>query len=355
MADDKETRTEEPTAKRREDARAEGQVPQSVEVTSAAVLMAALLVVSQRGGDAIGVLRAMMRRSLLAASAADLTPGQVAEVMRGILTDSMVVVGPVLAVTAVVGLAVTVAQIGLRIVPKRLVPDPAKISLASGLQRIVSKRGGVELVKAVLKILLVGWISWKLITAAEGRLVALGASPPREILAIAGGELERVIAWTLGVLALLAALDYGWQRRQHNRDLRMTRAEVKDERRQAEGDPQIKQRVRRAYQQIAKRRMLADVPTADVVVTNPIHLAVALRYTPGQMGAPIVVAKGAEHVAERIKEIARHHGVPIVERRALARALFRTVQIGGEIPATLYRAVAEILAYIYALQARRAG
>jgi len=355
MADDKETRTEEPTAKRREDARAEGQVPQSVEVTSAAVLMAAVLVVSQRGGDAIGALRAMMRRGLLAASATDLTPGQVAEVMRGMVTDSVAVVGPVLAMTAVVGLAVSVAQIGLRIVPKRLVPDPAKISPASGLQRLMSKRGGIELVKAVLKILLVGWISWKLITAAQARLVALAASPPREILAIAGGELERVVAWAAGALALLAALDYGWQRRQHHRDLRMTRAEIKDERRQSEGDPQIKQRVRRAYQQIAKRRMLAEVPTADVVVTNPVHLAVALRYTAQKMGAPIVVAKGAEHVAERIKEIARHHGVPIVERRALARALFRTVPIGGQIPATLYRAVAEILAYIYALQARRAG
>jgi flagellar biosynthetic protein FlhB len=355
MADEAATRTEEPTAKRREDALAEGRVPQSVEVTSAAVLMAALLVMLQRGGDAIAVLRAMMRRSLLVASANDLAPGQVAEVLRGMVSDSVALVAPVLAATAVVGLAVTVAQIGLRIVPKRLVPDLAKISPASGLQRIVSKRGGVELLKAVLKILLVGWVSWKLITAAEPRLVALGASPPREILSMAGNELQRVVAWVVTVLALLAALDYVWQRRQHYLELRMTRAEVKDERRQSEGDPHIKQRVRRVYQQIAKRRMLVEVPTADVVVTNPVHLAVALRYVAGQAGAPIVVAKGAEHVAERIKEIARHHGVPIVERRALARALFRTVPIGGEIPATLYRAVAEILAYIYALQARRAG
>lgn len=355
MADDRANRTEEPTPKRREEARAEGQVPQSVEVTSAAVLMAALLVVSQRGGDAIGVLRAMMRRSLLAVSAGDLTPGQLAELLRGMVTDSVTVVGPVLAVTAVVGLAVTVAQIGLRVVPKRILPDPAKISPASGLQRLVSKRGGVEFLKAVLKIMLVGWVSWKIIAAAEARLVALAASPPREILAIAGAELRRIVAWAAGVLAVLAALDYGWQRRQHQIDLRMSRAEIKDERRQSEGDPHIKQRLRRAYQQIAKRRMLAEVPTAHVVVTNPVHLAVALRYASGQMGAPIVVAKGAEHVAERIKEIARRHGVPIVERRALARALFRTVPIGGEIPATLYRAVAEILAYIYALQARRAG
>src|SRR6185369_3279536 len=171
----------------------------------------------------------------------------------------------------------------------------------------------------------------------------------------AGHELGRVVTWAAGALSVLAALDYAWQRRQHQQSLRMTKAEVKDERRQAEGDPHIKQRVKRAYQQLAKRRMLDEVPRADVVVTNPVHLAVALRYMPGSMGAPVVVAKGAEHVAEKIKEIARAAGVPILERRALARALFRAVPIGGEIPGTLYRAVAEILAYIYSLNARRAA
>jgi len=201
----------------------------------------------------------------------------------------------------------------------------------------------------------VAWITWRLVRGVQDRIVPLAASSPREILAIAGSELGRIVAWAAGALSILAALDYAWQRRQHHQSLRMSKSEVKDERRQAEGDPQMKQRVRRAYQQIAKRRMLDEVPRADVVVTNPVHLAVALRYAPGQMGAPVVVAKGAEHVAARIKEIARASGVPILERRALARALFRAVPIGGEIPGTLYRAVAEILAYIYALQTRRAG
>jgi flagellar biosynthetic protein FlhB len=264
-------------------------------------------------------------------------------------------VGPVLAATAAAGLLATVAQIGFRIVPKRIAPDPSKLSPATGMTRLLSRRGGVELVKALAKIALVGWISWKIIAGAGERIVPLAASPPREILAVAGATLARLVAWTVGALAVLAALDYAWQRRQHHHGLRMTRAEVKDERRQAEGDPQMKQRVRRAYQQLAKRRMLDAVPTAQVVVTNPVHLAVALRYVPGRTPAPIVVAKGAEHVAERIKEIARRAGVPIVERRALARALFRGVPIGGEIPAALYRAVAEILAYIFGLQARRAG
>jgi flagellar biosynthetic protein FlhB len=355
MAEDRTARTEEPTPKRREEARAEGQVAQSVEVTSAAVLIAALLTLSNRGGDAIAALRAMMRRGLDAASTGELTGAQVAQVMRGMVTDSVGIVGPVLLATAVVGVVATVAQTGFQVVPKRLVPDPSKLAPSTGLGRIASRRGLVELAKAIIKIALVGWITWRLVRAHEDEIVALVATPPREILELAGAGLRRVVGWVVGALAVLAAADYAWQRRQHQQTLRMTRAEVKDERRQSEGDPQMKQRVKRAYQQIAKRRMLADVPTASVVVTNPVHLAVALRYTPGQMGAPVVVAKGAEHVAERIKEIARRHGIPIVERRALARALFRTVQIGSEIPTALYRAVAEILAYIYGLQARRAG
>jgi flagellar biosynthetic protein FlhB len=355
MAEDAASKTEEPTPKRREEARAEGQIPQSVEVTAAAVLLTAVVVTSHRGPALIGTLREMMRTSLLAASATDFTPMQMGAVMRGVVRDSVAVVWPILACTGAIGIVATAAQVGVRLVPKRVRPDPSKLSLASGMQRIVSKRGGVEVLKALLKIALVGWITWRLVHGVQDRVVPLAASGPREILAVAGDELARVVAWAAGALSVLAAFDYAWQRRQHHQSLRMTRAEVKDERRQAEGDPHMKQRVKRAYQQIAKRRMLDEVPRADVVVTNPVHLAIALRYTPGAMGAPVVVAKGAEHVAERIKEIARAAGVPILERRALARALFRAVPIGGEIPAALYRAVAEILAYIYALDARRTG
>jgi flagellar biosynthetic protein FlhB len=355
MAEDVHSKTEEPTPKRREEARAEGQVPQSAEVTAAAVLFAAVVVMSHRGPALVGALREMMRRSLVAASATDFTPAQMGEVMRRLASDTVGAVWPILAVTGTVGLVATTAQVGFRVLPKRILPDLSKISPSKGFQRLFSKRGGVELVKALVKIALVGWITWRLVLKIEDHIVPLAASGPREILAVAGRELGHIVLWATGAISILAACDYAWQRRQHRMSLRMTKAEVKDERRQAEGDPQMKARVKRAYQQIARRRMLDEVPRADVVVTNPVHLAVALRYTPGETGAPVVVAKGAEHVAERIKEIARRSGVPILERRALARALFRAVPIGGQIPGTLYRAVAEILAYIYALKARRAG
>jgi flagellar biosynthetic protein FlhB len=353
MAEDFDARTEEPTPKRREEARAEGRIPQSVEVTSAAVLLAALFAMSHDAPRALGAMRELLRRSLLGLTAQDLTAGQVSNLLSEVGRDGFVMVAPVLGATAVAALAATVAQVGFQLAPKRIAPEASKISPAAGLKRIFSTRGGVELVKSLAKIGLVAWITWKLARLHQDRIVPLATRGPADILAVAGGELMRVIAWSAGVLAALAAADYLWQRRQHAASLRMTRTEVKDERRQAEGDPHVKSRMKRAYQTLAKRRMLAEVAAADVVVTNPVHLAVALRYAPGEMRAPTVVAKGAEHVAERIKEIARGRGIPIVERRALARALFRSVPIGAEIPAALYRAVAEILAYIYGPRAKR--
>jgi flagellar biosynthetic protein FlhB len=355
MAEDASQRTEEPSPKRREEARADGRVPQSVEVTSVSVLLTALLITSRQGPAMLSGLREMMRRNLLGLSNSDLTPAQVIDIGRHLVIDTFAIVAPILGATALVALAANFAQTGFMFVPKRVLPDAKKISPNTQLERIFSKRGAAELLKAIIKIGLVGWITWKLIRALQPQLVPLALQGPREILELAGSGLKRTMGWTAGMLSVFAILDYYWQRRQTELGMRMTRQEVKDERRQAEGDPHIRQRVKRTYQKLAKGRMLADVPTADVVVTNPIHVAVALRYVPGKNTAPMVVAKGTERVAERIKEIARQNGVPIVERRALARALFRSVPIGIEIPSELYRAVAEILAYIYGLQARRAG
>lgn len=353
MAEDDASRTEEPTPKRREEARADGRIPQSAEITSATVLLAALLATWRNGDAAVTSLREAMRGSLTAVTKLDLTPAQLGHILMGVVNDVTSVVTPILTATALAGLVATVAQIGLQLNGKRLMPDASKVSPGSGLQRIFSSKGLFDLVKAVVKIALIGWLSWKMVGAAEGKIIALAGASPRELLSITGAEVGRLVGWATGILAVLAAFDYGWQRRQHNQSLRMTKGEVKDEARQAEGDPKIKGRLKRAYQELVKTRSLADVPTADVIVTNPIHLAVALKYVPGQMGAPKVVAKGAEGMAQKIKEIGRKHGVPIMERRSLARALFRSVPVGGEIPTTLYRAIAEILAYVYGLKQRR--
>jgi flagellar biosynthetic protein FlhB len=355
MAEDAGNKTEEPTPKRREKAIEEGKVSRSVEVTAAAVLIAGLLTAMNRGPQMLGSLREMMRARFAAVSAVDMTPAQLGEVMADMGHACAAVVLPIVAITAIVSFGATVAQVGFRLRPKSLIPDPSKLSFGGGFKRFASAQPWIDLLKAVAKIGLVAWVTWKLIHGILGHVIALGLSQPQEIASVAGYELAHLMFWVVGTLSLVAALDYGWQRRQFQVSMRMSKGEVKDEMRQSEGDPRLRQRVKKAYRQLTRNRMLIDVPSADVVVTNPVHLAIALRYAPDAMGAPTVVAKGADELAERIKDIARRNGVPILERRALARALFRSVEIGSEIPAKLYRAVAEILAYVYALEKRRAG
>jgi flagellar biosynthetic protein FlhB len=353
--EDFEGRTEEPTPRRREQAREEGRIARSTEVIAASVLLAGVATLSQSGGSMLSTLREVMRRGLFDLSANDLTPAQAGHAMLAAATAILVTTAPVVLAMAIAGTASAVAQVGFGVYPKLLLPNAARLSPANGMSRIFSRRGLVELIKAVAKIVLVSWVAWTVVFSDSGDLAALGLASPREIMLLGARDVVRLLLWVGATLALLAAADYLWQRYTHQRGLRMTRQEVKDELRQSEGDPKLKQRIKRAYRELTGNRMLAEVANADVVVTNPTHYAVALRYRAGENGAPRVVAKGVDEIAERIRQIARTNGVPIVERRNLARALFRSVKVGSEIPATLYRAVAEVLAYIYGLQAARAG
>jgi flagellar biosynthetic protein FlhB len=356
MADeDLSNKTEEPTPRRREKAREEGQVARSPEVTAATVLLCGVIALSQWGGGMSRDLREAMRRALGEVAYTDLTPAQVG---HALFEAGMVIAGvtlPVILAMMLGGVASNLAQVGVGIYPQLLLPKGSRISPATGLKRMFSRQGLVALVKSVAKIGLVGWVAWKVVMSLQGRLPAVGLSSPHEILGIGAAELMRLLLWVGSTLAALAALDYLWQRRTHQQSLRMTRQEVKDEMRQSEGDPKLRQRLKRAYRDLTGNRMLSEVATADVVITNPTHYAVALRYRSNEASAPRVVAKGLDEMAERIKQLARASGVPIVERRSLARALYRSVKVGSEIPSTLYRAVAEVLAYIYGLQARRAG
>ena len=351
--EDLSNKTEEPTPRRREKAREEGQIARSAEVTSAAVLLTGVIAMSQWGGTTSRDLREAMRRGLMQVARADLTPGQVAHALYeagGVIAGAAL---PVILAMMLAGTVSNLAQVGVGLYPQLLLPKASRISPGSGLQRIFSRRGLVELLKNVVKIGLVSWVAWKVVLSTQSQLPAIGHFAPNEILTMGASELVRTLLWVGSTLALLAALDYLWQRRTHQQSLRMTRQEIKDEMRQSEGDPKLRQRMKRAYRELNGNRMLSEVATADVVITNPTHFAVALRYRSDEHGAPRVVAKGVDEVAERIKQLARANGVPIVERRSLARALYRGVKVGSEIPAALYRAVAEVLAYIYGLQAQR--
>ncbi len=355
MAEDRENRTEEPTPRRLEKAREEGQVPRSVELTAAVVLLAAVVWAMARAGSIVDGMRVAMSTGLTRISAHDLTPDAAATLLGRATAEGIYATGPLLLTLALAGLVANVAQIGLGLYPRRLMPDASRLSIARGIERMFSPRGLVELVKNLLKIGLVAWLGWHSVRAAGPRLARLGLSDPHGILDTAGREIGGIVLLVAAVLGAIAAADWFWQRREHQQSLRMTRQEVRDEHRQSEGDPRLRQRFRKAQRDFSANRMLSGVAQAQVVITNPTHIAVALAYDAESMGAPRVVAKGAEEVAARIRAEARRHGVPIIERRPLARALFRAVPVGGEIPAPLYRAVAEILAWVYGLAAQRAS
>jgi flagellar biosynthetic protein FlhB len=262
---------------------------------------------------------------------------------------------PFLALLLVVTIAGTAAQSGLLLTWKRLTPKPERVSPVSGFKRLFSADALSRLALGLLKVAVVTGIAYLTLAGRLGTVLSAGGLHTRGVLGLSA-ELVYDLALRLGAaLLLLGLVDYLIQRWRLERQLRMTKQEVRDELKRMEGDPLIKQRRRRIQARLAMQRIHAEVPRADVVVTNPTHFAVALRYDEAAMTAPRVVAKGRDLLAERIRQLAQQHGVPLVQRPPLARALYWTVEIGQEIPAKFYRAVAEILAYVYRLSGRRAG
>jgi flagellar biosynthetic protein FlhB len=319
------------------------------------VLLAALAVVSWGGPHAVARARLVLGGWLMAIGPAAAHDDAVWPLIARALGQVGSLLVPFFLATACVGVGAVIAQVGWSVNPEVVFPDLSRVSPASGWKRIVSTQGAANLVKAIAKIALVLGIAWRTLWRTGADAVAAPGMTPDVLLGFAGHGLRRLLLAMALALAVLGALDYLWQRWRYEQSLKMSRQEVKEEQKETEGDPHVRARFRRAHREIAGRRMLAEVKRADVVLTNPVHVAIALRYRAPEMAAPQVIAKGAGELAQRIKEAARSAGIPIVERRALARALYRSVKVGAEIPPALYRAVAEILAYIYSLRGTPAG
>ena len=356
MADESfQERTERATPRRREKARERGRVAKSMELNSAIVVCAGVTMLFLLGPYVGTHTMAVMRYTM--ANAPYLAAGDptfftlFVEGLQRFLTILL----PIFGIMVVIGVATNVAQVGFRLSPKALEPKLEKLNLVSGLKRLFSVRSLVTMIRDTLKLAIIGFVAYKAIRAEFDSLFLL---PDMTVLQLAGvmGKMALWVAIKLGAAMLvLAVLDYAYQKYEFEKSLRMSRQEVKDEYKDTEGSPQVKSRIRQVQREMARRRMLAEVAKADVVVTNPVHIAVALKYEPELMDAPYVVAKGQRLIAERIKEVARKHGVPVVEDRPLARALFQLCDIGQMVPETLYRAVAEILAYVYRLKQKTTG
>jgi flagellar biosynthetic protein FlhB len=230
-----------------------------------------------------------------------------------------------------------------------------KLNPITGMKKLASLKSLVELAKSILKITIVGGIAYAVVASEMQLFPSLIQTTVVDIMLFIARVAFKIFFYVCLAMIVLAVLDFVYQRWQHEKSLRMTKQEVKDERKQSEGDPKVKARIRRIQIEMAQRRMMESIPQADVVITNPTHLALAIQFDAKQMIAPRVLAKGAGFIAERIKEIAREHHVPIVEDKALAQVMYKMVEIGDDIPVELYRAVAEILAYVYRLKGQYAG
>jgi flagellar biosynthetic protein FlhB len=344
-------RSEAPTSRRREEARREGRYPASRDLPGALVLLGGLGVLALAGGHIVSEAIGQLERGLGTLPAGDLTlDGAVARCFDAAM--AAVRIGwPFLVVSMVIAGAAGLAQSRLAFSLAAVKPRWDRLDPWQGLSRLVSARGAVDLGRSVLKLLAVGGIAYVTLRADWSLLAGLGDN---------GGAVMAVVGRVLGDLWLrtglcflaLAGLDYAYQWWQHEKSLRMTRQEVRQESKDLEGNPHLRARIRSLQRQMASRRMMTDVARADVVLRNPTHYAVALRYDSRRMRAPRVVGKGERLLAQRIVDVAIRHGVPVVENPPLAQALFKAVAVGREIPGDLYRAVAEVLAYVYALPGR---
>lgn len=338
-------RTEQATPRKRQEARRKGQVARSPEVTSASLFLGFVLIMPLVIGIASDRLIEAVQQGIFAAGAMRFS--------REVLQNGLMVLMPIMAVGVLIAILANLIQVGPSVTLFPLMPDLNRINPLKGFQRLFSARAYFELGKSVIKLLLIGWIVWGAIRSHMSDLMETGRMSVVSGLSVTGGLLYQIglrvgIAWML-----LACLDYLFQRWQHEKSIRMSRQELKEEFKQAEGDPTLRARIRQKMTQASRRRMMQDVRKADVVVTNPVTYAVALRYDRATMSAPRVVAKGKGLIAQKIREEALKWHVPIMPSPPLARSLYAKCEIGQEVPQSLYQAVAEVLAYVYRLRQGR--
>jgi flagellar biosynthesis protein FlhB len=354
--DTSQERTEPASQKKRDDARRRGKVVRSVEMNSALVLVFGLLILWFGGQALFTGMAGVAREAFVSAGSAEITQASAHRMITRCIGTIGMLIAPLVLGFMLVGLASGVAQTGFLFTMEPLQPKWDRLNPLSGFRRLFfSRRAAVETAKNLLKVAVVGTVGyWAVDGLLEDTMTLADADTAAVLTAMARGAVAVGLKTGLAYLALALA-DYLYQRFEHERELRMSRQEVKEEMKSQEGDPLIKSRIRSVARQIAYKRMMHDVPKADVVVTNPTHLAIAIRYEAEKMSAPRVVAKGADLIAQRIREIAAEHDVPLVEDKPLARVLYSSVDVGEEIPANLFQAVAQILAHVYRLKQLAAG
>ena len=350
--EDQASKTEEPTQKKLDDARKKGQVASSREVNTWFMLLAGTLMLAL-APMAMDDMGAILSRFLSQPHAFPVDGPAILQLGAATMFDMAAVMAPVFGMTLIAAIASGFVQHGFLLSTDKLQPKLQNISLLKGVKRMFSLKSIVEFIKGILKMTIVGAVAFALIEPQMERITSAIYMAPSDILYLLWTLALRMIAGVCAVVTLIAGVDFLYQRFEFHKSMRMSKQDIKDEMKQTEGDPIIKSRLRQLRIERSRKRMMAAVPEADVVITNPTHYAVALKYTSGEMAAPVVVAKGLDNIALRIRQVAEDSDVPIVENPPLARALHGGVEIDQAIPEDYYRAVAEVIGYVWKLKGKR--
>ncbi|MAZ76515.1 MAG: flagellar biosynthesis protein FlhB [Micavibrio sp.] len=350
--EDDSSKTEEPTPKKLDESRKKGQVALSREVNNWVMLFTGTIVILAIGPSVLSSLTGYLKSFIEKSHMLPSFSGGVGFLFESAFFDVFAILALPLIVLMVAAFAAPFLQIGPLFAPEIIKPDISKISVFKGLKRLFSMRSLMEFVKGLLKIGIIGVVGVILLYPFYGQADHFVGLPVPIMLDELQGLVLRLMSGILVVLVVVAVIDLLYQRYEHHKKMRMTKQELKDEYKQTEGDPHVRAKLRQLRQEKAQSRMMQSVPEADVIITNPTHFSIALKYDPDEMDAPIVVAKGIDELAMRIREVAKENAIPLVENRPLARILFDKVDIDAAIPEEHYKAVAEIISYVFQLKGK---
>lgn len=343
-------KTEKPTPKKRRDAREKGQIARSKDLATSLVFLTAVLVIGFSSSIILVKFQLVLVSYWKEFLAAELDLLTVQKLLRQAVFSVMKLAAPLVLLTLLVGFGAFLAQGGILLSSHNLKPKFKGLNPKNNLQRVFSKQGLVQLAKSLLLVGVIGYVGYQAVIGFMPKFRVMGLMDLTAMIELYAGFLFSLTLKVALVLVVVGAADFAFQKFKFEEDLKQTKEEVKEDIKQTEGNPLVKSRIRRLQREMARKRMMADVPEADVVITNPTHYAVALKYDLETMAAPRVLAKGRGFLARKIKELAEEHGVPLVENVHLAQSLYKSARVGDEIPAELYRAVAQVLAYIFKLK-----
>ncbi|UKS29872.1 flagellar biosynthesis protein FlhB [Paenibacillus sp. HWE-109] len=345
-------KTEPATAKKRQDARKKGQVAKSMDLPAALILLFSFLSFLLFGSYMKVRIISMFKNVYNNQLNMDITMGNVQVLFTNLVTQGLIILAPIFILVVLIAFIGNYAQIGFMFIGDPLMMKFSKINPLEGFKKIFSLRTVMDFLKSTMKMLIIGYVVYTTLMGEKAKLLGLGHSPLESTFSFIASLTLKLGIKIGAILIVLAVFDYIYQKYEYEKSLKMSKQDIKDEYKKSEGDPLIKGKIRAKQRQMAMQRMMQEVPKADVIITNPTHFAVALKYDSSNMQAPTVIAKGADYVALKIKEVAKKNGVVTMENKPLARAIFAQVEIGEAIPADLFQAVAEVLAYVYKIKGK---